>query len=64
MRSTPACRNKVSTATSGAAAAAVCEVPARRPPTERPLLTAKIGFRVDNARASQVKRRGFPNDST
>ena len=62
MRSTPACRNKVSTATSGAAAAA--ERPARRPLTERPLFTAKIGLRVDNARASQVKRRGFPNDST
>jgi hypothetical protein len=62
-RMTPACVNSVSTVTSGAAAAAVCEAPAREPLTVRPLLTASTGLRRASARATRANRRGLPTDS-
>jgi len=60
---TPAWANSASTVASGAAAAAVCEAPARAPVAVRPPLTARTGLRRPIARAMRAKRRGLPTDS-
>ena len=63
-RITPACRKRASAAASEPARAAVCELAARWPLCERPLLRARIGLRRATLRAMRANRRGFPNDST
>ena len=63
-RMTPAWRKRASTPASEPASAAVCELAARWPLAEVPLLSARIGLRRATRRASRPKRRGFPNDST
>jgi hypothetical protein len=61
---TPAWRKSASAAASEPASAAVCELAARWPLFERPLLSARIGFRRATLRAMRANRRGLPNDST
>ena len=64
MRITPTWSKSASTVTSEAAIRApVCEVVARAPACERPLLTATIGVRTPIRRAIREKRRGSLNDS-
>ncbi len=62
-RTTPACRNSASVATSDDASAAVWDAAARVPARDRPLLTARIGLLRPIRRASRANLRGFPNDS-
>ena len=62
-RITPACANSASTATSGVAAAAVCEATPRPPATDRPDFTATTGFVRPTRRASRANLHGLPNDS-
>ncbi len=64
VRITPACRNSASTVASDAARSApVCDIAARDPAAERPLLTAITGLRAATRRAICPNRRGLPNDS-
>ena len=63
-RMTPAWWNSASAAASEPASAAVCELAARWPLFDVPLLSARIGLRRATLRAIRPKRRGFPNDST
>ena len=60
---TPAWSNRASTVADGAAAAAVCEAPARFPAEERPENTARTGLRRASARTIRANLRGLPNDS-
>ena len=60
---TPDWANSASTATVGAAAAAVCDAPARRPPSDRPPTTASSGLRSLIRRATRANFRALPNDS-
>src|SRR5207248_9297267 len=62
-RTTPAWRTGASTVASGAAAAAVCDAPARVPVAVRPLLATSTGLRRAVARAIRANRRGLPTDS-
>ena len=57
---TPAWRNSASTATSGAASAAVCDDAARLPAAVRPLFTATIGFVRATLRASRTNLPRVP----
>ena len=61
---TPVWRNNASTAASGLASAAVCDVAASVPAADRPLFTATMGLRRDTRRAMRLNERGLPNDST
>ena len=57
VRITPACSKSASTVTSEAESSApVCELVARSPATERPLLTATIGISRPTRRATREKR--------
>ncbi len=60
---TPAWAKRAATPTAGVAAAAVCEAPARRPPSESPPTTAINGFRSAKRRAMRANLRALPNDS-
>ena len=48
---------------SGVAAAAVCDLPARAPATERPLRSTTIGVLLETWLAIRRNRRGLPIDS-
>ncbi len=60
---TPDWAKSASTPTLGAAAAAVCEAPARRPLLERPPTIASRGLRSANRRATRANFVALPNDS-
>jgi hypothetical protein len=54
----------VSTSTSLLARAPVCDEAARAPASDRPALTARIGFVRPTRRAISANFRGFPKLST
>ena len=63
-RITPHCSKRASTVRSDAARRApVCELAARAPTAERPLLTTTTGFCLPTRLATRANRRGLLNDS-